>query len=56
MTPDELEAERLYRVTERLGHLCEDLDPTPQERRIAQDEADTTVERLKGVETSPAAS
>ncbi len=39
MTDKELKAEWQYRVTERLGHLCEDREPTQAQRDIALTEA-----------------
>lgn len=46
MTTEELKAEWNYRYEERLGILCEDLRPTPDQRRIAAQEADQTVREL----------
>ncbi len=38
MTTAELKAEADHRFTERLGHLCEDRTPTPEQLKIAEDE------------------
>lgn len=38
MTALELKAEADHRFTERLGHLCEDRIPTPEQLKIADDE------------------
>lgn len=36
-----------YRYNERLSLLCLDADPTPDEQRIARNEADRAIGRLK---------
>lgn len=46
MTLKELSAEYEYRLTERLGHLCEDREPTPAQLKMAEAEAQEVVERL----------
>jgi hypothetical protein len=40
MTPEEIERERKYRITERLGVLCGIEDPTPEQIAMATAEAD----------------
>ncbi len=40
MTEKEIRAEWMYRKEERLGHLCEDREPTQSQLDIAITEAD----------------
>jgi hypothetical protein len=40
MTPGEISAEREYRMAERLGIMCGDSTPTPEQLAIAHQEAD----------------
>lgn len=40
LTPEEIETERAYRVSERLAILCEDRPSTREQREIARKEAD----------------
>lgn len=48
MTPTELQSERAYRITERIGIMRDDnLDPTIQQRRIATAEADAFLADLE---------
>lgn len=42
-TLSEMMAEWQYRHAERLGHLCEDREPTPEQESIAHQEADRAV-------------
>lgn len=39
MTDDEMQLEKEYRIKERIGMMCEDNPPTPQQSRIAIEEA-----------------
>lgn len=39
MTPDQIKAEKAYRIEERLGMLCGAGKPTPEQMRIAVEEA-----------------
>lgn len=39
-----------YRYLERLGMMCEDREPTPEQRAYAQKEAMATIEELKDEE------
>lgn len=39
MTDQELQAEADYRFNERIGILCGDAEPTPEQIAIAQDDA-----------------
>lgn len=43
MTDEERKAEFNYRFQERLGLLCEDQEPTPEQLLMAHDEAELTV-------------
>lgn len=45
MTTDELQEEVQYRIEERLGILCGADDPTPEQLKIANDEADQWARR-----------
>ena len=47
LTDSELSQEWLYRYEERLGILCGTADPTPEQIKIAEDEADDCVRLLK---------
>lgn len=47
MTPAELEAERKYRITERLGVFCGPNQPEPEQIIIAEEEADSAIEELR---------
>lgn len=40
MTSSEITAEKEYRITERLGLMCADGEPTPEQRAVATFEAD----------------
>lgn len=46
MTLTDLKAEHAYRLQERLGHLCEDREPTPEQLAMAEAEAQAIIERL----------
>jgi hypothetical protein len=46
MTLKELTLEHQYRLTERLGHLCEDGDPSLAQLAMAEAEAQAVVESL----------
>lgn len=45
MSPEELAAERLYRIQERLGILCGSGEPTIEQIEIAEQEAEEWVRR-----------
>lgn len=47
MTAPELQEEWEYRFNERLGIMCEDREPTPEQVRVARTEADKAVAELK---------
>lgn len=47
MTEPELQAEWLYLYTERLGILCADAKPTPEQSAMAAQEANEAVMRLE---------
>ena len=48
MTSPEKQIERNYRISERIGIMREDkLDPTPQQLRIARNEADAFIADLE---------
>lgn len=47
MTEQELKIEWQYRFEERLGILCEDKEPTNEEYKIAKDEADEAIIKLR---------
>jgi len=47
MTERELQKEFKYRMEERLGILCEDREPTPDERKLAHKEAEEAVNKLR---------
>jgi len=47
MNAEELKEEHRYRVEERLGILCADAEPTPEQLKIATDEADKAIAELK---------
>lgn len=47
LTASELRAEYAYRYQERLGILCEDQEPTPEQKRIAHEEATAACNELK---------
>ena len=46
-TPAELAVEFEYRRQERLAMLCGDAQPTPEQNKIATDEARAIVNKLK---------
>lgn len=46
MTLKELRTEYEYRLQERLGHLCENQDPTPAQLAMAEAESQAVVEKL----------
>lgn len=46
-TPAELAVEFEYRKQERLGILCGESTPTPEQIKIATDEARAVVQKLK---------
>ena len=50
-TPAELAAEFEYLRQERLGILCGDAEPTPEQNKIATEEAREAVKKLKAYET-----
>ena len=52
-TREEIEYERQYRYNERLGMLCENREPTPQQMAIARKEADDAIKILYPTETKP---
>lgn len=52
MTKDEIGKEWQYRYQERLGILCEDQDPTPEQRKIARDEATEAIKIIQADERS----
>lgn len=43
LTDAEITEEWNYRYAERLGVLCEDREPTDEQKRMARDEADLAV-------------
>ena len=48
MTATEKQAERNYRISERIGIVRDDaLDPTPQQLRAAREEADAFLDDLE---------
>lgn len=47
MTERELKREFLYRLNERLGMLCENREPTPDDRRLAHKEAEEAINKLR---------
>jgi len=47
MTEAQLKKEYDYRVEERLGILCEDREPTPDERKLAHKEAQEAINKLR---------
>ena len=47
MTPSELAVEFEYRKQERLGILCGEATPTPEQIKLATDEARADIQRLK---------
>jgi NOL1/NOP2/fmu family ribosome biogenesis protein len=47
MTPEELAAERRYRIQERLGILCGSREPTIEQIEIAEQEAEEWLERMR---------
>ena len=48
MNPAEIQTERNYRITERLGLMRDDqLDPTPQQLRFAREETDAFMADLE---------
>ena len=47
MTEEELQKEYWYRVEERLGVLCGTDPPTPEQWKLAQDEAQETINQLR---------
>lgn len=47
MTPSERNSEYDYRVAERLGIMCENDNPTPEQWRLAREEALAAVKELK---------
>lgn len=51
MTEAELKSEFDYRISERLGILCADAEPTPEQFHIARTEADAAIEDIKRLES-----
>lgn len=47
MTESELTNEHEYLVTERLGIMCGEASPTPEQLEIALEEADAAIEVLR---------
>lgn len=46
MTEKELKKEYLYRLEERLGIMCGDVEPTPEQRKLAHMEATEVINKL----------
>jgi hypothetical protein len=53
MTEDELKSEWRYRYEERLGILCGSDKPTPEQIKMASDEADHHVAALRREREQP---
>jgi len=49
LTPTELQAEYDYRLSERLGILCEDQPPTPSAQSLAKAEADAWLSGMTAI-------
>ena len=46
-TEDELESEWNYRYSERIGIMCGDSEPDIDQQRIAKEEADAAIQKLR---------